>query len=403
MDGKKVALLLISLFLLITGCDLSRFSTFSGILVTVESMPPEKRQELLDQLMPQFQEYPIVESDTIVYFIARGQFDSLFVSGDFNEYSSAQDRLSNLEGTDLWYCRKTFPRDARFDYLFVHNGSEWKLDPLNNRQMYSGYGPKSDLRMPGFIPNPVENLVGKIAHGQLIDDKIESKFLGEKRDVRVYLPPGYNDSGSTKYRVMVFHDGMEFDTVAYTTKTIDFLIANNKIKPFIALFTPPVKRTAEYAGRHFIGYEGHTPPDVSLQNEYVRFITIEVMEYLKERYPISDEQGTHAIMGASFGGNISLVIGLNHPEIFGHVAAFSTAVQPNLTGLVKSTKIPVQIYMTMGNYDLERLIPPYRDFERLLIKEGYDVESVWVNDGHTWGHWRSLQTYPIEKFFGVDL
>ena len=65
---------------------------------------------------------------------------TITAAGDFNDWSTDADAMQNVEGTDFYYLTKKFESDARLDYKFVIDGSNWILDPLNPNKVTGGYG-----------------------------------------------------------------------------------------------------------------------------------------------------------------------------------------------------------------------------------------------------------------------
>ena len=55
-------------------------------------------------------------------------------------------------------------------------------------------------------------------------------------------------AATDRYPLILFHDGLEYITLARADRVLDYLIAHGRIHPVIAVFVPPVSRTSEYAG-----------------------------------------------------------------------------------------------------------------------------------------------------------
>ena len=124
------------------------------LLATVNIADPTARQTELDALWANLQaagQVPYAQ-DGQVAFLYRGFTGTVSWPGDFNGWNpSAPGWLgTQLAGTDLWILEKSFPADARLDYKIFRNGS-WILDPANPLQMWGGFGPNSELRMPDYV------------------------------------------------------------------------------------------------------------------------------------------------------------------------------------------------------------------------------------------------------------
>ncbi len=78
-----------------------------------------------------------------------------------------------------------------------------------------------------------------IPHGELTAVQYESKTLGTRRQIRVYLPPGY--SPNRKYPVLFLLHGLgwndlEWTEVRHADIVMDNLIADGKVQPMVMVF-----------------------------------------------------------------------------------------------------------------------------------------------------------------------
>ena len=93
---------------------------------------------------------PFIE-DSTANFIYLGTPNSVSVPGDFNGWSTSAWPMTHLSQTNFWYRSENFELDARLDYKFVMNGSNWILDPENPNICQGGFGPNSELSMPLYV------------------------------------------------------------------------------------------------------------------------------------------------------------------------------------------------------------------------------------------------------------
>jgi len=326
---------------------------------------------------------PYIE-DTIANFIYRGSGSNVYLSGDFNGWSSSADKLNRVYGTNFFFISKIFERDARLDYKFIVDGN-WILDPNNPKTCPGGFGPNSELAMPDYI-QPVEiKFYPDIPHGTLRDTTFYSSILNNSRTIRVYLPPNY-ESTTDSFPMILMHDGLEYISLASMHNVLDYLIAHNKIDPVIGVFVPPVNRTPEYAGNQI--------------NSFKNFIVQELLPYIRSRYKIKSGPENCAVAGASNGGNISLYLALNHPEIFGNVAAQSSNVISSISeGFQNNPKLNLKVYLDIGKYDIALLIPLVRNLKSILQSKGYELIYREYNEGHSWGNWRAHIDDYLTFFF----
>jgi enterochelin esterase-like enzyme len=376
--------------LLISGCVLllthAGFSqTFTDFVNRVVSAPDSQRTAIVDSFMTATPVFPLLENGTVCHFLYRGTTSSVTAPGDANGWDPAAFPMTRLSTTNLWYRTDTFPADARLDYKFVLGGSTWILDPRNPYQVSGGFGPNSELRMPSYVPAPELVYNPSIPHGTLRDTTFFSAVLNNSRTVRIYTPPSYASS-TDSFPVILFHDGLEYVTLAGANTILDNLIAQGRIVPVIAVFVPPVNRTPEYAGAQM--------------TQFTDFLIGQVMMAVDTRYRTRRDPSARAVMGASNGGNIALWMGYTHPEAFGNIGAQSSNIITAISsGFQSSPTLNLKLYLDLGTFDIAVLIPLVRNFIPILQSKGYDYRYVEYNEGHSWGNWRAHIDNALEMFF----
>ncbi len=212
--------------------------------------------------------------------------------------------------------------------------------------------------------------------------------LGNSRTIRVYTPPNYEPSPDS-LPVILFHDGLEYISLAQANNVIDYLIAQNRIAPIIAVFVPPANRTPEYSGNQII--------------QFTAFIVNELMPYIDQRYHTKRDPAYRAVLGASLGGNISLMLAYYYPNVFGNAAAQSSYVSGGISDAFQSSpRLNLKLYLDLGTYDLPTLIPLVRNFIPVLQSKGYTYLYREYHEGHSWGNWRAHIDNALEFFFGTS-
>ena len=379
---KKCSLVILFLFFF---SSLLSAQTFQSFIDSVNSALPSARGALVDTFMARNPHLPYYENDTTVYFVYRGNASRVQAPGDMSGWDTLHTSLSLLSTTNLWYEKKNFESDARLDYKFVLNGNNWILDPRNPNQVTGGLGPNSEVRMPGYVAAPEFQYYAGIPHGTLKDTTIFSTNMGNSRLVRVYLPPTYATT-TDSFPVILFHDGTDYITLGSTANILDYCIAHNLCQPVIGVFVPPVNRQPEYAG--------------TLINQFSAFVVNELIPYIDAHYRTRRDPHFRATMGSSDGGNISLFLAVNHPEVFGNVAAQSSDIISNISGKVQSSaKLDLKLYLDLGTYDIDVLIPLVHNFIPVLHSKGYDYLYYEYHEGHSWGNWRAHIDNALEYFF----
>ncbi len=377
---KKTLLLV----LLIVSVFQMKGQSFAKLIARLNSLPATQRQAVADSFMNSGNSFPYIDNDTQVNFVYNAAAQTVAMAGDATGWSPDA-YMTNISGCNFWFYSTAYEADARLDYKFAVNTSNWILDPKNPNTCSGGYGPNSELRMPVYVVPPEISYYSNIPHGHFSDTAYFSTYLGNSRQVRIYLPPGY-PAGSTTYPVVLFHDGLEYISLCKANNILDYLIAHHLMVPVIAVFVPPVDRTAEYAG--------------SKIDNFTDFITRELMPSIDAKYKTSVDPANRAMVGASDGGNISLYIGMKHPEMFGKIAAHSSDVQTTISSAFSTgPKLNLEFYLDIGTYDIAILIPMVHGFRDILEAKGYTYQFKEWHEGHSWGNWRGHLSLPLKQFF----
>ncbi|MCB0275151.1 MAG: right-handed parallel beta-helix repeat-containing protein [Calditrichaeota bacterium] len=361
---------------------------FRAFATRVEGAPINDRSAVVDSFMAANPVAPFVEEQTFAYFLYRGSANSVNVPGDANGWNGSAFPMTRLSTTNLWYYQAVLEPDARLDYKLVINGSNWILDPLNPRQVQGGFGPNSELAMPGYVDPPEILFNPNIAHGTRRDTTVASGILGNSRTVSVYLPPQYYSAAADSFPIMLFHDGGEFINLASAINVLDNLIAQRRIDPVVGIFVPPVNRDAEYALGQRFGYE--------------QFIVNELMPALDARLRIRRSPDQRAMLGISYGGLITTQICYNRAEAFGLSAPMSPSYWAN-DGAVYNSVIngpvkDISWYLDWGTYEPGIMIDA-QAFQENLANMGYGVTWNEWHEGHSWGNWRAHIDLALETFF----
>jgi enterochelin esterase family protein len=318
----------------------------------------------------------------MVFFVYQGTAASYQVAGDFTGWSPGMP-MTGITGTDFHYAGSHYEADARLDYKFVI-GSNWILDPKNPYTCTGGFGPNSELRMPGYVFPPEISYYSDIPHGVILDTSFFSINLNNTRAVKIYLPAGY--STQRRYPVILFHDGTDYVSLGNVKNILDYLIAHNQTDPMIGVFVPPVDRQNEYAG--------------TKMDAFTAFIVNELMPVIDQKYYTSNDPRRRATIGASDGGNIALYIGMKHPETFGLIGAQSSDVQTDISDtFLNSEKMNLEFYMDIGKYDIAVLIPMVNNFVQILQNKGYTYQFHQWHEGHSWGNWKGHLALALRQFF----
>ncbi len=336
---------------------------------------------------------PYAQGDQVA-FLYRSSASSVSWPGDFNGWNpnSAGWQGTRFAGTDLWILEKTLPTDARLDYKVVANGN-WLLDPANSLQMWGGFGPNSELRMPDYVFDqntvrqpgvPRGNLTGNIT--------TNSSHLGYNVNYRVYTPAGYDDQQLTNLPTVYVTDGHEYsaDHLGSTVVVLDNLIDAGTLQPTIAVFVDP-RDPSSGQNRRIEQYTGNPA--------FVNFVANELVEEIDAEYRTLDAATGRTILGTSLGGVNSAYFGGTRSDVFENIAVQSPSNFSSIFGLYQTQSLQddVDLYVTAGTIgDGSGGV----NFTNLLTANGYDFEFTQVSEGHSWGNWRALLDEMLSHLVG---
>ncbi len=342
---------------------------------------------------------PFVQ-DSMVVFFYRGEAESVNWAGDFNGWGDnprAQVQGINVTGTDLWYAKKEFPADARLDYKIVVDKTNWILDPANPFQQVSGFGPNSELRMSDWEAEPLTSPLPGIQKGTLVDESLSSNSLNYVVDFRIYLPPGYQQTNSLN--VIYVSDGQEYsaEEMGSMITVLDNLHHLQKIEATMAVFVSPIDPLNQDMNRR--------ADEFGNNSNYLDFYTEELIPHIEEAYTsnISKNPEDRAILGTSLGGLNATFFGFSRPDVFRNIAIQAPAYwyREEIFDLVKeSTTDNPNIFMSVGTIGDNTI--DARNMKALFEEKGYEFTYLEVNEGHSWGAWRTQLDDVLIQFFGNE-
>lgn len=379
--------LLLSFFLFIS--TVAGAQSFQDFLIYVNGISnPGIQQTVVDSFMNTLPETPLAEFDTLAHFLYKGISSNCQVAGDFNGWNPAFGTMTKVGSTTLWYRTMVFEPNARLDYKFVLNGSNWVLDPLNPHTCSGGFGPNSELAMPAYVQPWEIELNPGIPHGSVEVLTFHSDQLNGNYQIQVYLPPSYTTHPDRFYPAIFVQDGQEYVSLGSAKNVLDNLIDAGSISEIVGIAIRPNDRNEEYAG--------------SKRNQYRAFVVEELIPYVQENYRTIDAPAARAVIGTSYGANISAQIVAYHPEIVGKAGLHSPAFQANnyetndllLQGELK----PIQWAAVWGTYE-GSVFQNMQIIQPGLVAMGYSFYGNYYPEGHSWGLWRAtIDELLIELF-----
>lgn len=279
-----------------------------------------------------------------------------------------------------------------YGYTFQADGVGL-LDPGNSLFKPNLLGMGSMVHVPGPASLPWE--INDVPHGQVDHHYYHSAIIGDDRDYFVYTPPGYDPRADQKYPVLYLLHGYSDDASGWTAVgraniILDNLIAQGKAKPMLIVMT------LGYGAPEIVARNGGSLRDPGLRDRnYTRFrdaLFNEVIPQIEKDYRVQPDRESRAIAGLSMGGAESLFVGLNAPDRFAWIGAFSAGGASNnldKTYPQASDQLNTQLkllWIACGTED--GLLAGNRKTCQWLKDKGVHLTEIETPGMHTWMVWR---------------
>ena len=195
-----------------------------------------------------------------------------------------------------------------------------------------------------------------------------SKILKNRRDVLVYLPPGYRRFSTRHYPVLYLHDGQNvFDAATSfggvewgVDETAEALIRKKLIEPMIivAIANTGEDRIHEYAPTPARIDPPKRKRSKGLLRNYGRFLIEELKPFIDRKYRTRREAEFTGLGGSSLGGLATLALGLWFPNYFTRLAVMSPsiwwddcAIYDIVDEVDEMAKPPLKIWLDTGTHE----------------------------------------------------
>ncbi|MCX7710585.1 MAG: alpha/beta hydrolase-fold protein [Clostridia bacterium] len=323
---------------------------------------------------------PIVHADGVL-FVYSGKADSVYLVGDYNSWER-DDPMKKAPEKDLWYLKKDFPDNSRFDYKFVVDGN-WITDPNNKNMTPGGSGYNSTLIMPQYHSNYERIIHSDVPRGTVAyNQDYFSNHLQETMKYHVYLPFGYDKTAAR--HILYALDGSDYLNFASANLVFDYLIAQGEIPKAVVVLVDPHERTKEY----------------TLYEPYYDYVITELLPFVESRY-ISGENGVdRTLMGVSWGGLTAIYLAANS-NLFCRVLSQSGSFWPKewlIFDILQEREIAhIRFCLQTGTIaDTEEMNDV---MYKVLKARGSIVDYMKYAESHSWGNWKGHMDEGLRKVF----
>jgi enterochelin esterase-like enzyme len=213
-------------------------------------------------------------------------------------------------------------------YWFIVDGLRVN-DPGSDT--YHGYGrPTSGIEVP--VPGEDFFMAKNVPHGDVREHWYYSDITGKWRRAFVYTPPSYEIDFTKRYPVLyLLHGAGEnergWSLQGHMSFIMDNLIAAMEAPPMIVVMDNgyAVARDAISSSTGFSMREMSRMAE-TLEQVYMK----EIIPNIDSYYRTIPDREKRAMAGLSMGGLQTMLIGLNHTELFSYYGFFSAAIIGNI-------------------------------------------------------------------------
>ncbi len=291
----------------------------------------------------------------------------------------------------VWTYSIELDLSAYLEYAFYDPQTKKRVkDPLNPNVIFNGIKHYNHFfYMPHGKPTPYAVKQKGIPSGKVTSHLADTWMMEENgtREAYLYQPPV-----KRPVPLLLAYDGADYLKRAALNVIVDNLIYEKKIQPIAIAFLENggKRRGAEYACS-----------DATL-------MTIEhsILPLAAKKLNLLDfkkNPGAYGVLGASFGGLMSMYTGLRMPEIFGKVICQSGVFSAEgrdfaAVDLIRAKQSRgIEIWMDIGHYDW--LLKDNRRIQPILKSSGYKVTYREFAGGHNYTSWQNELPRALQAMF----
>ena len=236
-----------------------------------------------------------------------------------------------------------------------------------------------------------------VPKGKMKKVHYDSKVIGEKREVYIYIPPNY--SMDKKYPVLYLLHGIGCDGSQWismkTDIVLDNMIADGEMVPCVVV-CPSIAPKKNKRTKQAI-----SPENIEAYEKFDRELIRDLMPFVTSHYSISDKRKDTAIAGLSMGGMESLRLGFSHLKRFDYIGSFSAApsLDTSLLSLKEQKEKPKLILLCSGTSD-SRVEDVPENYHKIL--KDNKVDHIWYlypNGGHSYEVWINGLVNFLQRIF----
>ncbi|SNY62582.1 alpha/beta hydrolase-fold protein [Enterobacter sp. CC120223-11] len=354
---------------------------------------------------------PVDAQHRRVTFLWRGARHNVFLLGS---PAGEHDPLFRLGDSDVWFRSYVVPADTLMQYKLAPDvpliGSDpheqrqaimvsAQADPLNPDTLQPGgdrWNRHSLLALDPARYCTLARMKKPIQYGQLTRHQLDSDFLGNTREIKIYRP---RMPQPARWTLLLF-DGKQYQDEYHFANVLDDLIARHVLPPVNVVFIDTLDHTRRSA---------ELPPNP----RFADFMAHELLPWL-HRQGLSLQRQKTVLAGSSYGGLAASWVALRYPRLFGNVLSLSGSYWWAPKGEAsdwltrqyqQSPRYPVRFWLQAGTFETSGPgggnYPNTLEFEQVLRDKGYRVSFHPYASGHDYAAWCEALVDGMRDFTGL--
>ena len=226
------------------------------------------------------------------------------------------------------------------------------------------------------------------ATGDLRLHEFRSRIFRNRRFLRVWLPPGYDDGENSgrRYPVLYLNDGQNLfePSTSFTgvewqvDETAERLIREGLISPMIIV---GVDNAGKERFREYMPHRSLSPMMLRVQgNRYPDFLIKEVMPFIARNYRVASGPENTSLGGSSLGALISLYTASVRPGVIGKLLLESPSLWASNRQMIRESRgtkrWPERIFLATGTAEAGR-----EDRDRSMVDDVRELAGTFRRAG----------------------
>lgn len=197
-----------------------------------------------------------------------------------------------------------------------------------------------------------------------VTETLQSKELGEQRQLNIYLPADYPKDDTSRYAVIYLLDGSADEDFIHVSGIVQFYSFPwiKRIPKSIVVGISTVDRRRDFTFPTTIQSDKERYPTTGHSDHFIAFIEKELQPFIKKKFRVN--QST-TLIGQSLGGLLATEILFSKPDLFDNYIIISPSIWWDNGSLLnaspvtlKQTTAQKQVYIGVGKEGLTSTANP---------------------------------------------